>query len=72
MAKGGNNYIARLIKERDEAVTALGDIHWKLVELEVYLTSTKFYGTDNDYVHVSTDILPKISNIRFAAIKERM
>ena len=67
MAKGDNNYIQRLKTERDAAEKDLQTVFNMLVELETYLLSYKFHGPDNDYVYVSTDILPKISLIRHAA-----
>jgi hypothetical protein len=63
------NHIARLISERDEAQQTLRDAFYMLTELEHYLTSAKFNGPDNDYVHVRTDILPKIAQVRFKLIE---
>jgi hypothetical protein len=60
------NHIRRLTEERDEALTAARQAREQLTELEQYLTSSKFAGPDADYVHVRTDILPKIATIRFA------
>jgi hypothetical protein len=42
-----------------------------LTEIECYLTSPKFSGPDADYVHVRTDILPKIAAVRFLTIAGR-
>lgn len=63
------NHIARLQSARDEAWQAMRDARDMLSELERYLTSSKFAGADNDYVHVRTDILPKIARARFALIQ---
>jgi hypothetical protein len=63
------NHIARLIKERDEAQATVRRATDMLTELELYLTSSKFHGPDCDYVHVRTDILPKIADVRFALIE---
>lgn len=68
MAKGDNNYIKRLQDEKKDLLQTLNDIQWKLIDLEVYLTSSKFHGSDNDYVHVSTDMLPKLREVRSMAI----
>ena len=62
------NHIARLTSERDAAAQTLRDARDMLTDLELYLTSSKFAGPDADYVHVRTDILPKIAAVRFALI----
>ncbi len=59
------SHIKRLLIERDEAQEQLRRAREELIELETYLTSPKFAWPDNDYVHVKTDILPKLSRIRF-------
>ena len=59
------NHITRLMTERDEARAVIRDARQRLTELELYLTSAKFQGLDADYVNVRTDILPKLSSIRF-------
>lgn len=63
------NHIARLISERDEAWQAMREARDMLSEIERYLTSSKFAAPDCDYVHVRTDILPKIARARFALIQ---
>ena len=63
------NHIARLISERDEAQATLRAARDMLTDLELYLTSSKFAAPDADYVHVRTDILPKIARVRFALIE---
>jgi hypothetical protein len=63
------NFIHRVIRERDEAHQQLRQVREMLCGIEHYLTSTKFTNSpDDDYVHVRTDILPKIAAVRFAAI----
>lgn len=62
------NHIHRLMRERDDAVAQLREVRDQLTALQHYLTSAKFAGPDADYVHVRTDILPKIRDITFAAI----
>jgi hypothetical protein len=63
------NHIARLTTERDEAQQTLRDARDMLTDLELYLTSSKFAAPDCDYVHVRTDILPKIARVRFKLIE---
>ena len=63
------NHIARLISERDEALATIRNARELLTDIELYLTSSKFAGPDADYVHVRTDILPKIARARFALIE---
>lgn len=58
------NYIHQLQNENARLKNELSAARDRLIELECYLLSTKFQGVDNDYVHISTDILPKISGIR--------
>jgi hypothetical protein len=64
------NHIHRIIRERDEALEQLREVRDRLADIENYLTSSKFTSSpDHDYVHVRTDILPKIAAVRFAAIE---
>lgn len=58
------NYIKMLEADKAAMAEKLGLLNAELTELMAYLSSTKFQGVDNDYVHVSTDILPKIREIR--------
>jgi ATP-dependent RNA circularization protein (DNA/RNA ligase family) len=62
------NHIARLTTERLDAIEQLGAARALLEELEAYLLSSKFAGPDNDYVHVRTDMLPKLAQVRSALI----
>ncbi len=64
------NHIHRITQERDAAQEKIRDLEDRLRDLEHYLLSDKFSWPENDYVHVRTDILPKISTIRFAAISQ--
>jgi hypothetical protein len=59
------NHIARLIHERDAAWAQIRAARERLDEIEHYLTSAQF---PDDFVHVRTDILPKIANVRFGLI----
>jgi hypothetical protein len=60
------NHIQRLINERDEAWQQIRQAREALMYLEHYLTSSKFH--EDNTVQVHTDILPKISAIRFSLI----
>ena len=62
------NHIARLTGERLEALEQLTAARERVLELEAYLMSAKFQGADNDFVHVRTDILPKLARVRSALI----
>ena len=60
--------IARLTTERRELLEQLRDARDMIAELEAYLLSSKFAGPDNDFMHVRTDLLPKISRVKGALI----
>ncbi|MBB4200586.1 hypothetical protein CCR94_18195 [Rhodoblastus sphagnicola] len=60
-------FAARMTAERDTYADQLDDVRALLIEIEVYLASPKFHGADNDYAHVTTDILPKVRAARVAA-----
>jgi transcription elongation factor GreA-like protein len=62
------NHIAKLTTERRELLEQLRDARDMVAELEAYLLSSKFAGPDNDFVHVRTDLLPKISRVKGALI----
>jgi len=62
------NHIARLTTERADAIEQLDAARALVLELEAYLLSSKFAGPDNDYVHVRTDMLPKLAQVRSALI----
>lgn len=59
------NHIARITNERDELQALVRQVREELTFLQHYLTSSKFSAPDSDYVHVRTDILPKINRIQF-------
>ena len=61
------NHITRLTTDRSEALEQLANARELVLELEAYLLSAKFAG-DNDYVHVRTDLLPKLAHVRSALI----
>lgn len=62
------NHIARLTGERLEALEQVMAARELVLELEAYLMSAKFQGADNDFVHVRTDMLPKLARVRSALI----
>lgn len=62
------NYIKRLEREKQDALAALTATNLKLAEIQSYLLSAKFSGVDSDYVHVRTDILPKITEARLQTV----
>lgn len=59
------NYIHFLQDDRDELRALVRQVREELLDISLYLNSAKFSGADNDYVHVKTDILPKIERVRF-------
>jgi hypothetical protein len=61
-------YAARMTAERDTYADQLDSVRNLLIEIEVYLASPKFHGADNDFIHVTTDILPKIRAARVATM----
>ena len=63
------NHIAKLTRQRANALEALRDARELVEELEAYLLSSKFHGPDNDYVHVRTDLLPKLAHVRGALLE---
>jgi hypothetical protein len=63
------NHIARLTMERDNLRAQLAKVRNELTDMERYYTSDKFSGPDNDYAHVRTDLLHRLSNVRFMTIE---
>jgi hypothetical protein len=62
------NHIARLTNELAGTIDQLTAARELVLELEAYLLSDKFHGPDNDFVHVRTDMLPKLAQVRSALI----
>lgn len=58
------NHIHRLTAERDEARAVISSTAEELHELVAYLTSPKFSWPDGDYVHIRTDLMPKLIALR--------
>lgn len=57
------NYIKKLNNTINETKSEVSEIEAELLEIAIYLSSDKFHGHENNYVHVSTDILPKVRNV---------
>ena len=62
------NHIHRLIRERDEYAAQVKDARGTLIDIMHYLQTPKFHGPDNDYVHVRTDMMPKLIALQFKLI----
>ena len=54
-------YITTLQERVQDKAAALFDSEQELMGIITYLQSSKFHGVDKDYVHVSTDIMPKLT-----------
>ena len=63
------NHIARLTRERDEAQATIRATRDELREIIHYLQTPKFHGAGNDYVHISTDIMPKLLRLSMATLE---
>ena len=59
-----NESVRGLTRQRDEARETLEGALDMVHDLMLYLHSSKFAGTENDYIYVSTDLLPKVCDIR--------
>ena len=62
------NYIKRLEAENAELKAKLEAVRNLLTETEAYLWTDKFAGIENDYVHVRTDMLPRLHAIHREAV----
>jgi hypothetical protein len=63
------NYISFLQDKNEAQGRAMAEAVTLLSDLMHYLESSKFQGPDNDYVHVSTDIFPKVREIRMSLLR---
>ncbi len=63
------NHIVRLTRERDEALATVRQARESVVEIMGYLQGPKFHGVDADFVHVSTDMMPKLRELQFKLIE---
>lgn len=61
------NHIARLTSDRDAARAVLNDAREELADLLAYLGSSKFAAApDADYIHIRTDLMPRLLRLRLA------
>jgi len=58
------NYIKLLELRNKQLEEKISEAHDLTVDLMVYYSLPKFQGTQNDYAHVSTDVLPKLTQIK--------
>jgi len=58
------NYIKKLQAENAELKGQLSEIHERLIDYMRYYNSDKFHGTDNDFAHVTTDVYPRLSELK--------
>ena len=58
------NHIHTLTRQRDDARATIEDVRNELNELLAYLDSDKFGTPDGDYVHIRTDLMPKLLKLR--------
>ena len=63
------NYITHLQNVREEYATTMHVAREELRDILHYLQSSKFSGPDADYVHVRTDILPKLTRLNMTLSK---
>jgi hypothetical protein len=57
------NYIQQLQTERDAKSCQLAEIQRELLDLMIYLQTDKFAWPDQDYVHIRTDLMPKLQSL---------
>ena len=58
------SHIHRLTAERDVLTQVIADATNELSWLLAYLSLDKFARPDNDFVHISTDLMPKLTSLR--------
>jgi hypothetical protein len=58
------NYIKKLQTENEALRNNLREIDGEITALMAYYTSAKFQGILNDYAHTSTDIIPRLYELR--------
>jgi len=58
------NYIKSLEQERWLLREQIIAARKHIAAIEAYLLSDKFHGAENDYVHVRTDMLPKLAALK--------
>ena len=63
------NYIQKLQAENKALKEALDTAIESTTELLKYYNSDKFFGKENDYAHVTTDVYPKVLNLKSELVK---
>ena len=63
------NYIQSLREANDEKTATICAAVEELTNLMAYLQTSKFQGPDMDYVHISTDLFPKLREIRMGLLR---
>lgn len=63
------NYIQSLRETNTEKITLICEAVEELTALMAYLQSAKFQGPDMDYVQISTDLFPKLREIRMGLLR---
>lgn len=58
------NHIHQLQSDNAQMKIALEEARTQLIDLLVYYSSEKFQGSENDFAHVSTDIRPRINEVK--------
>jgi hypothetical protein len=63
------NYIKQLQAEKIQRELQAKYIYKQLIEIEAYYCSDKFNGRENDYAHVSTDVLVRLHELKMELVK---
>lgn len=63
------NYIQSLREANDEKTALICDAVEEITSLMAYLQTAKFQGPDCDYVHIQTDLFPKLREIRLNLLR---
>lgn len=58
------NYIKKLQTENETLRANLREIDGEITALLTYYTGPKFQGILNDYAHTSTDVIPRLYELR--------
>ncbi len=59
------NHILKMKLDKQETTEKIWNCEEKLVELLIYLSSSKFSSVGDDYIHVSTDLKPKLYELLY-------
>jgi hypothetical protein len=58
------NYIKKLQTENETLRANLQELSQEITDLLTYYTGSKFHGILNDYAHASTDVVPRLYELR--------